>query len=116
MEQKSTSKLAHGLKKKSQSQKKAIWQTVSRELSTPRRRHVGVNVGKIARLAERFKDDQFVVMGSVLGSGVIAVPVTVFAFSFSQTASEKIASAKGHAHPMAELLKVASVKHLRLVK
>lgn len=83
--------------------KAKIWKTIADFLERPRRRRIHVNVSKINRLTN--SNDTVVVPGKVLGAGDIDHPVTVAAFSFSESAKEKILSKGGSAITINELAK-----------
>ena len=80
----------------------AIWRALADELDRANRRRVAVNLSRINRYTEA--SDVVAVPGKVLGAGSLAHPVTVAAFSFSETAREKIALADGRALTLMELL------------
>ncbi len=80
----------------------AIWAALADGLDTAKRRRAAVNLSKINRYSEA--GDIVAVPGKVLGSGSLAHPVTVAAFSFSETAREKITLVKGRALTLMELL------------
>ena len=67
-----------------------IWRYAAEVLSRPSRRRVAVNLNKINRLAK--DGDVILVPGKILGNGMLTKKVTLVAFSFSQTAIEKIRS------------------------
>ncbi|MCE4607784.1 MAG: 50S ribosomal protein L18e [Caldisphaeraceae archaeon] len=71
--------------------KSNIWRYAAEVLSRPSRRRVAVNLNKINRFAR--DGDVILVPGKILGNGVLTKKVTLVAFSFSQTAIEKIRSA-----------------------
>ncbi len=78
-----------------------FWKSVAERLSTPRSNRVMVNVGKLDRLAS--DDFVLVVPGKVLGTGIVLNKITVSAYSFSQTAVEKIEKAGGKVLTLEEL-------------
>ncbi len=80
--------------------KKPLWKRVAEILRRPRRKRVEVNVGEIGRKA---REDIVVVPGKVLGYGEIGKPLTVIAFSFTESAKKKIESAGGKALTFLEL-------------
>ena len=104
-----TKALIHALQK----EKKPIWQRLARELARPSKNGTAVNVGKLARFAE--KDCTFVVPGKVLGNGVLDKSITVAAVSFSEAALKKISLAKGKSYSIDELLKKSPEK-ARIIK
>ncbi len=78
-----------------------IWDDIAYELSRATRKRVVVNVGKISKLVS--DGDTVVVPGKVLGLGRIDKKVTVAAWTFSQSARDKILSAGGEAISIADL-------------
>lgn len=80
----------------------AIWEALADELDTAKRRRAAVNLSRINRHSGA--GDIVAVPGKVLGAGSLRHPVTVAAFSFSETAREKIALMEGRALTLMELL------------
>jgi large subunit ribosomal protein L18e len=80
----------------------ALWGALADELGRPRRGRVAVNLSVINRYTG--EGDVVAVPGKVIGSGEIAHAVTVAAFSFSETAREKIARADGKTLSLTELV------------
>lgn len=91
------------LRKKAMETGSKIWRDIAERLSVSRRRRIAVNVSRINRYTR--KGEIVVVPGKVLGAGKIEHPVTVAAFTFSQTAKHKILSAKGKCLSIPELVK-----------
>jgi len=89
------------LKKKSTENEAAIWRRVAEMLSKPKRRRIAVNISRICRYTK--ENDEVIVPGKVLGSGVINHPVKVAAFAFSDQARSKIIKAKGKCLTIPEL-------------
>lgn len=90
-----------------------IWSRVAELLARPRSRRAEVNVSKIARYSSSKSSSSssstssmIIVPGKVLGSGSIEYPVTVAAFSFSNTAVKKILNAKGNVLSIDELIRM----------
>ncbi|OGI15331.1 50S ribosomal protein L18e [Candidatus Micrarchaeota archaeon RBG_16_49_10] len=75
---------------------------LAEKLNKPRRKRVEVNLVHIDRNTE--KGETVVVPGIVLGYGNISKPLSIYAWKFSNNAEEKIASSKGKAMPIEELL------------
>jgi large subunit ribosomal protein L18e len=94
--------LIYLLKKKSRENKVAIWREIAGFLSKSKRARKAVNISKINRITE--KDDQIIVPGKVLGSGILNHPITVAAFDFSKIAKYKIIEAKGKCLSITELI------------
>ena len=81
----------------------SFWKAVGEKLDKPTRKKVEVNLSDIERHAG--KDAVVVVPGIVLASGELSKPVTVAAWRFSGSASEKIKRAKGKIMTIDELMK-----------
>jgi large subunit ribosomal protein L18e len=80
-----------------------IWKRVAEELEKPARSRRAVNLSRIERYAN--EKEIVLVPGKVLGNGTLTKQVSVAAFSFSKSAKEKIANAKGKAISIQELVK-----------
>ena len=91
------------LRKKAVEHKAEIWRDIAERLAVSRRRRIAVNVSRINRYTE--KGDVVVVPGKVLGAGKLGHKVTVAAFSFSETAKNKILKAKGKCLTIQDLVK-----------
>ena len=96
-------KLIRFLKKKAKENKAEIWRDIAERLAVSKRRRIRVNVSKINRYTE--KGDVVVVPGKVLGAGKLEHKVIVAAFSFSETAKNKILKAKGKCLTIMDLVK-----------
>jgi len=95
--------LVQELKKKSMEEKVGIWKRVAEDLEKPTRQRRIVNLYSIDK---HTKDGEFVVVpGKVLGTGEISKKVNVAAFSFSQSALDKISKFGGKALSIQELMK-----------
>ena len=90
------------LEKKSRENDAAIWMDVAERLSQPKSKRVTANVSKINRHTK--ENEEVVVPGKVLGSGMMNHPVTVAALDFSDEAQSKIISAKGKCLTLLEVL------------
>jgi large subunit ribosomal protein L18e len=90
------------LKRASKSSGAQVWLAASRYLSKSRSRKPAVNVGKLSRLTG--KDAAVLVPGKVLGSGILSHPLTIGAYSFTETAKKKITKAGGEALTITEFL------------
>lgn len=95
--------LIQHLKKTAIEQKVNIWKALATELEKPARIRRVVNIERI----NRFCDDKetIVVPGKVLGVGALDKSLTVAAFSFSESASQKI-NQKGKTLMIEELIKM----------
>lgn len=90
------------LKKVARENKAEIWRYVAELLQRPRRLRPQVNVSKINRYTK--DGDVVVVPGKVLGTGVLDHKVIVAAYSYSESAKEKIEDAGGRAISIEELI------------
>ena len=79
-----------------------IWKDIAERLSRPNKRRVAVNISRLNR--HTVDGDTVLVPGKVLGSGRLTHPITVAAFSFSETAKSKVAAAKGRCLSIIELM------------
>ena len=96
------SSLIQELRKKANEHKANIWKRIADDLEKPTRKRRIVNVYKINKFT---KDNETVIVpGKVLAVGELDHNVTVAAFTFSGSASEKI-NKVGKAIPINELLK-----------
>ena len=76
------------LKKAGREKNVPIWLDVAEQLSQSRSRRAAVNLSSINRNTKR--EDTIVVPGKVLGTGSLTHPITVAAFSISETAKAKL--------------------------
>lgn len=101
MKNDNTEKLIQELRKAAIEQKVALWKRVADDLDAPMRQRRAVNIFSIDKNAD---DGEIVVVpGKVLGEGNLTKKVTVVAFSFSDSALEKI-NKSGKAMSFAELM------------
>ncbi|MCB9358660.1 50S ribosomal protein L18e [Candidatus Woesearchaeota archaeon] len=91
------------LREVSSKEKVNIWKRVASDLSRPTRQRRIVNLSRINRVTK--ENDIVIVPGKVLSAGDIDHKVQVAAFTFSKTAADKIAEAKGTVISIPELLK-----------
>jgi large subunit ribosomal protein L18e len=89
------------LKKKAYENKAPIYKDLACRLEKPARNWAEVNISRLA--AHTKKGDIVVIPGKLLGSGELKVPITVAAFSFSESAKKKIKNAGGRSISIAEL-------------
>jgi large subunit ribosomal protein L18e len=90
------------LKKKAYENKAPIYKDLACRLEKPARSWAEVNISKLATYTK--KGDIVVIPGKLLGSGELKVPITVAAFSFSESAKKKIKSAGGRSISITELV------------
>ncbi|MCL2134883.1 MAG: 50S ribosomal protein L18e [Candidatus Bathyarchaeota archaeon] len=76
------------LKKESREQCAPIWLAVADQLSQSRSRRATVNLSSINRNTKCA--DTVVVPGKILGTGLLTHPITIAAFSISETAKAKL--------------------------
>lgn len=96
-------KLADELRKAARRNKAPVWEAVAEYLVKPTRRKVEVNLSKINRYAE--EGEMVIVPGKVLGGGLLEKKVTIAAFSFSESALEKIKAAGSRALTLTQALR-----------
>jgi large subunit ribosomal protein L18e len=89
------------LKKQSYENQAPIWKDIAKRLEKPNSRWAVVNIRRLAEYSK--KGDTVIVPGKLLGEGELAVPITVAAYSFSESAKRKIESAGGKQLSIAEL-------------
>lgn len=90
------------LKEKSYQEKAAIWKDLAHRLERSTRRQAEVNLSQINRHTST--DDQVLVPGKVLGSGVLDHKIQIAALKFSKTAQQKIANAGGESLEISQLM------------
>lgn len=84
-------------------QETPFWKRVADDLEKSSRRRVEVNLSRIARASKQ--GETVVVPGKVLGTGELSHKVRVVAYSFSQSAQEKLKEAKCESMSIEEFLK-----------
>jgi large subunit ribosomal protein L18e len=87
-------RLIASLEKTSRKTKKKIWKDLAERIQKPKRNNTVINVGKIDKMAKKFKGKILVVPGKILSEGTIEEKVKVVAVDASEKAIEKI-SEKG---------------------
>lgn len=90
------------LKKTAIEQKVKIWKAIATDLEKPTRIRRIVNLDRINRVCK--DNETIIVPGKVLGTGDLNKKLTISAFSFSQSALNKI-NQKGKAISIDELIK-----------
>ncbi len=91
------------LKKKSIEDASNIWKRLALDLEKASRQRRVVNLSRINRVTK--ESETIVVPGKVLGSGLIDHKVTIAAFSFSDSAVEKLKKNKCDTLSILDLLK-----------
>lgn len=107
-------RLAHQLHKAAREHGAPIWERLSREALKPGSARRTVNVKKLAQLTSQ--GQTVAVPGKVLGTGTISHPISLFSFSISEAAAEKISAAGGRVLSGAEAVRASpSGKEVLLV-
>ncbi|MFC1727877.1 50S ribosomal protein L18e [Nanoarchaeota archaeon] len=95
-------KMIEDLKKVSYAQKVNIWRRIADDLEKPTRTRRIVNLFKLNIYT---KDGETVIVpGKVLGTGDLNHKVTIAAWTFSESAKEKIKQAKGECLSIPQLI------------
>ncbi|MDG6925538.1 MAG: 50S ribosomal protein L18e [Nitrososphaerota archaeon] len=90
------------LERKARKEGLAIWRDAAQALSAPKSTETIVNISRLARIGDG-KSPMFV-PGKVLGTGPLDRKLIVGAFSFSESARNKIESAGGEALEIQEFV------------
>ena len=90
------------LKKLAITEKVKLWKRIASELERPTRNMRVVNISKLDKVTK--EGELIIVPGKVLSSGELSHKLDVAAFSFSETAKEKI-SKNGKVMALPELMK-----------
>lgn len=96
-------KLIADLKRSAYEHKAPIWKDIAKRLEKPIKSRPEVNIKRLAEYSK--KNDTVIVPGKVLGNGSLSVPITVAAYSFSESARTKIRRAGGKSISISELVK-----------
>jgi len=94
--------LIKDLKKKSWDSKAPLWRDIAVRFEKPSRNWSEVNINHLSRIVK--SNETIIIPGKLLGSGEINIPVTVAAFSVSESARSKIASAGGSVITIRDLM------------
>ena len=81
------------LKRASRENDAPIWKSIAKKLEGPSRNWPVVNISKIEYNVS--KNGKAIIPGKILGSGNLSKKVTISAYSFTKSATEKIESAGG---------------------
>ena len=81
------------LKKAARDNDAPIWRSIAKRLEGPSRNWPTVNISKLEYNSQ--KNSKIVVPGKLMGSGNLTKKVTVSAYSFTKSATEKIERAGG---------------------
>ena len=96
-------KLIADLKQQAHENDAPIWKDIAKRLERPSKSWAEVNIRRLAKYAK--KGDTIIVPGKLLGSGNLDVPITVAAYSFSESARLKIRNSGGKSISISELVK-----------
>lgn len=94
-------------------QDKPFWQALAKELARPKRIAVKVNLMKISKVVKG--NETIVVPGKVLATGTLSKQIRIAAFSFSESAREKIRASGGKTVSIEELIKKPD-KNMKLIR
>jgi large subunit ribosomal protein L18e len=94
--------LIRDLKKQSWNNQAPIWRDIAKRFEKSLKNWSEVNISRIARYVKN--NETIIIPGKVLGTGEIDFPVTVAAFSASETAKQKITNAGGKIISINELM------------
>ena len=86
-------KTINELRKASRENDAPIWKSIAKKLEGPSRNWPVVNISKIEHIVS--KNGKAIIPGKIMGSGTLSKKVTVSAYSFTRSATEKIESAGG---------------------
>ena len=101
------------LRQVSKEQKVNIWDDIATRLEKPRARYPQVNLEKIQKNIQ--EKETALIPGKVLGKGVVK-KIDIAAWSFSETAREKITKAGGKCYSLPEILKKNPTgKNIRII-
>lgn len=95
--------LIRELKKKSIEDKVGLWKRIAVDLEKPTRQRRIVNISRINRFCN--DNETIVVPGKVLSEGELSKKVNIAAFSFSESAKDKIEKASAQLMTIQELMK-----------
>ncbi|MEE9150903.1 MAG: 50S ribosomal protein L18e [Thermoplasmata archaeon] len=96
-------KLIADLKKQAYKNDAPIWKDIAKRLEKPGKSWAEVNLRRLVKYTK--KGDTVIVPGKLLGSGELNAPITVAAYSFSESAKKKIQSSGGTSISISELVK-----------
>lgn len=99
---KSANPAKHDLIIKLENTKRRIWKAVAKKLNKRRQDSIKVNLGKINNVTK--ENEVIVVPGKVLGDGSVDHKITIAAFSFSESAKNKLDENKIKIMTIEELL------------
>jgi large subunit ribosomal protein L18e len=102
------------LRRHSSQQKTKLWKRIADDLEKSTRQRRVVNISRINRNTK--ENETIIVPGKVLGAGEVHHSVIVAAFSFSESAKERIQEAKGKCLTITELIKTnPKGKNVRII-
>ncbi len=91
------------LKKAARDNDAPIWRSIAKRLEGPSRNWPTVNISKLEYNSQ--KNSKIVVPGKLMGSGNLTKKVTVSAYSFTKSATEKIEKAGGRCLHYSDFIK-----------
>ena len=91
------------LKEASRKNKAPIWKSIANRLEGPSRNWPVVNISKLEYNIK--KNGKAIVPGKLMGSGQLTKKITVTAYSFTKSASEKITQAGGKCITYSDFIK-----------
>jgi large subunit ribosomal protein L18e len=91
------------LKKAARDNDAPIWRSIAKRLEGPSRNWPTVNISKLEYNSQ--KNSKIVVPGKLMGSGNLTKKVTVSAYSFTKSATEKIEKAGGKCLQYSDFIK-----------
>ncbi|MBT3303844.1 50S ribosomal protein L18e [Candidatus Woesearchaeota archaeon] len=95
--------LIRELKKKSIEDKAGLWKRIAVDLEKPSRQRRVVNISRVNKFC---KDNEIIVVpGKLLAEGELSKKVNIAAFSFSESAKDKIEKASAQIMTIQELMK-----------
>lgn len=95
--------LIRTLKKKAIEDNVGLWKRIASDLEKPTRQRRIVNLSSLNKFA---KDNELIIVpGKVLGDGQIDKKVSIAAFSFSDSAKEKLLASQSQIMTIEELIK-----------
>ena len=94
-------------------QKQPIWHEITKELAKPRRKSVKINLYKLNKFSK--EHETIIVPGKILSAGTLNKQINIAAFSFSQSARQKIKASGSKIVEFEDLFK-SSEKNIKLIK
>jgi large subunit ribosomal protein L18e len=106
--------LIKSLKKQASEEKRPLWKRIALDLELPTRKKRIVNLNRLNHCTK--ENEHVIIPGKVLGTGELNHKLTIAAFTFSESAREKISKANGNCITIPELVeKNPSGKDIRII-